>query len=267
MFNLMKMYFYRLFHAKSFYILLGIAALLAFLTPYVEFLLMGFNAALNADPDADIDAVLAAMDITMTLPQLFGAVFPTLALLIGLGATFLSHAEDKNGYIKNIAGQISPRGIQAAAKLPVLVFEILAMFLITFLVFLGFALFKDEVCVGSIPDMFKITGIHLLLFLAFDALLMFLTFLTKKSAVGVFVSLAVTANISSLAYMLINYVSHKYLGLPAAFDISDYMLDTYIGGIAALSDGALAAKGLAVGAVYLIVCTLAAFFIIKKRDI
>lgn len=266
MFNLTKMNFYRLFHSKSFYILLGIAALMAFLTLYLFLFMLGMSAALAAAPDEEID-IAATLNVMISVPELFDFITAILLLLCGIGAAFIAHAEDKNGYIKNIAGQVCPRGIQAAAKLPVLLFEILTMYAAVLLVFFGFALFRKMVVIGSVPELLKTVGVHLLLFLAFDTLVMLLTFLTKKTTAGIVFTVFAITNMLDLVYKLLNCSLHKYLHIPSSFDIANFALDPYISRINAETGGSLLARGIAVGAVYLAACTAASALIIRKRDI
>lgn len=280
MINLIKMNLYKLFRQKAFYIVPISMAItccfmvyLIWLTPRLEEQAAqmetktGFHAGIVAgSTDGEPLPIPESFDLTEFEDQLFESGI--LIILISVGAAIIANAEQKHGFIKNLAGQVSPRGMLAAAKLPGMLIEsflILAASVISSAL-MGRILY-DDFTLGNLSALAGAAAVQLVLSLALCALILMICTLAGNAAAGIITGIALSMGITPLLYMLIDKVLWNYFHVPESFDIYGYSLSKYLTSITSVSvtDGVTCA--LAVGAAYLAVCTVLAYMIIKKKDI
>ena len=280
MLNIIKLNLYRLFHQKAFYIVpisMGIVCFimiyLVWLTPRMENQAAqittesGFHIAMvSGSPDSELLPITEDFNLTEFMDELFGSGI--LMILISISAAIITNAEQKNGFIKNIAGQISPRGILPLAKLPGMLLE---CFLIITVAVLSCALSGKLLYANFIPG--NLSGLaralagQLLLGFALCSLILMICTLARNAASGIITGIVLATGMISLVYGLLNKVLWNYLHVPESFDITRFSLSSHFMSLTSASGSDALGLALAVGAVYLTACSLGAFMIIKKKDI
>ena len=295
MFNLIKMNFYRLLHQKSFYVMIAVAAFIGWfmvfmvwMTPRLEEKAQNVrNAREQAGEDTGSNAgfhvgivvggtddedmsesvpKVVVFNVTEFLDEFFRSGFTMI--LISVGAAIIANAERKRGFIKNLGGQMKPRGMLTISKLPAILFEITAMYTATVLSIMLFGRFYyEQYTMGSIPAMCKTIAVQLLLGLAFGALIMLVSTAARNAAAGIIAGIVVASGLFPYVYFLINRFATAYLGASAEFDISKYALDYYFSGITSEAAGKDVATALIVGVVYLLLASAVGCLVMEKRDI
>lgn len=105
-------------------------------------------------------------------------------LFVVIFAAIFANAEQKNGYIKNIAGQLPNRGVLALSKLTASAVQVFIM-IMTFVLaagVMGKILWGGRFYLGSLTDMLPFLRAQYLLNLGIAALILFFCILTKSSA-------------------------------------------------------------------------------------
>ena len=191
-----------------------------------------------------------------------------LALLCVIFTAMFVYAEQKNGYVKNLAGQFPHRGLLVLSKLLAVALQVLVMAaafaLVTLLAGRGF--WGDRFYLDSLPALGKLLGVQYLLHLGLCALVLLLTVVLRGSALPMVVGILACCGVLVPVYGLVNQWAAA-LRPGTAFDISRYMLD---GNLTAVTVGTAPADLLragAVGAVFVVVCTALAMVVMDKRDI
>ena len=274
MLNLMKMDLYRMFHSLSTWIIIlftvGIALFCVVMVQgdldamaedpaYAQEMGQEFADSSDGNEDRNI-GLYSESDPEWVEGEIEAGEFISsqiqsglLTLLVVIFAAVFASAEQKNGYIKNIAGQLSNRGILALSKLAASAVQI-------FLMFLTFIL------LGSLTDMLSFLGAQYLLNLGIAALILFFCTLTKSSAFSMTAGIMMVMGLFIPIYSIINRAVYE-IQPSWDFDISLLVPDGNIGlaGIHASSE--ILVRAAAVGAVYVILCSAAAVLIMKKRDV
>ena len=191
-----------------------------------------------------------------------------LTLLCVIFTAVFVNAEQKNGYIKNIAGQLRNRGFLAVSKLAasaLQVFLIMAVFTLS-TVLAGQIFWGGRLAAGSAADLLSFLGAQYLLNLGFCALILLLSILTKSSAFSMTAGIIMVLGVLYSVYALISRAVNELLPVND-FNLSLYMLEANIQmtGIGASSD--TMQRAVIVGAAFLAVSVISAMAIMKKRDI
>lgn len=285
MFNLLKMDFHRLIRAVSTWIFLALT--------------IGFAVFCVAMTDTDISALAAEgaspaeaqTEITRNEDRSIGFVVEAnpewvagnldvgevatmelqsglpLLLCILFTAVFVN-AEQKNGYVKNIAGQFPNRGLPVLSKWLTVAFWVLVLFVafVATTVLSGFLLWGDRFNMGSVSEFLRVLGVQYLLHLGFASLILFLCILTKSAAGGMVPGMLISFGLCVPVYSAVNKAVTA-LFPSSDFDCSRYMLDGNISmaGIGASSDVLLRAS--LVGCAFAVVCTALSALVMQKRDI
>lgn len=283
MLNLIKMDIYRLLHAVSTWVMMGIMVLIAVVCVGAT------RADLNAmaeDPAYTEQAVSTAEDevvygiVMDTDPEWIHGEVPAsqmLGLLLNSGilmifcAIFVSlfvGAEHRSGYLKNIAGQLPYRGQLALSKFIAIAVEVLLMFAIytVFCIASGYIFFGDQFTLGSVAGLFKMLGTQYLLHLGFSALIMFLCMVTGSTAFGMGVGILGCSGLTSLLYSGINWVIQK-IHSGVNFDFGRYMLDTNVYAISGASAANDILRAVLVACVFAVLAVGFSALVMQKRDI
>ncbi len=291
MFNLVKMNFYRMFHQKSFYVCLAVTALigwfmvfLVWMTPMMEEkarearelaaqegqksatgefqagFFVGISGGTEGDPNEEMP-VLEEFNVSDFTYQFCYSGFNVI--LLSVGVSLIVNSESKRGYIKNIGGQIRPRGMFIAAKLPVILFEVAAMYAAAVLSLALFGrIYYNKYTLGDVAGVGKILLLQILLGVAFGALVMLLCTIARNAAAGILLGVAV--NMTPILYGFLSKLAVAYLGAPEGFNVSMYTLEYYLMSAVEVPD---TARAVTVGLVYLLLATGLGWFIMEKRDI
>lgn len=280
MFNLIKMSLYRVFHQKAFYIVPVSTAIVCCLMVYLVWLAprleqeaammeeeAGFQVSVTAEPASD--SPLASME-EFNVADFMDEVFSSgiLCILISVGAAIITNAEQKHGYIKNIAGQVFPKGALPLAKLPGMLLECLLILVFAFLSLTaaGRILYSDFTF-GNLSGLAGAVAVQLLLSLALCALILMICTLAGNAASGIITGIALCSGLLPLVYGLIDKALWKYLHVPQSFDIAEYVLSVRLMSVTSLSDAKALTQGLVIGAAYLVVCSVGVYWIVRRKDI
>lgn len=279
MFNLIKMDMYRLVHSKSARIIIlftiGLAVFSVVMTD-TDIQYMQEDASyieestgertvgiyVEADPEwaegkIEIGSIISA-EMRSEMLEILCIIFVAL---------FVS-AEQKNGYIKNIAGQFPRREMMVISKFITIAVQVLVMTLVFSAVVTtaGFVLWGEEFYLGSVMQLVKYLGVQYLLHLGFAVLIMLLSTVTRSAAFGITAGIILCSGLAVPVYALINKkVSDLWPGID--FDINLYSLDGNITMMKIGSAGDMMIRGAAVGVVFAAVSVILAMILIKKRDI
>ncbi len=286
MFNMIKMNFYRLFHQRSFYVVIGTALFISWFMVYIVWMMprMAERAAenlsqTNAEEESgfhvgivigDMEGAEVPVTDEFNLLEFMDEYFTSgiIVILISVGVSMIANSERKKGFIKNLGGQIKPRGMLVGTKLPVILFEILIILAVTVL---GFALFGQiyfaKYTVGSLTDLCRVLAVQLLLCLAFGALILLVCVVARNAAAGIIVGIIMSTGLLLSLYSLFNQFATAYLGAGEGFDISRYTLNYYLMGLtSAAGNSDMTTAGL-VGTVYLLLAAAIGSLVTEKRDI
>ena len=113
MVDLIRMDFYRMFKSKSFIISNIVVFAIAIVTRLAEIGMIKLSQTLGV-----ADAVVSQSSLNEIIINPFGWTIALIVVLIS--AVTFSYADIANGYIKNIAGQVSNKGDTAISKFIVL---------------------------------------------------------------------------------------------------------------------------------------------------
>ncbi|MCM1057274.1 MAG: hypothetical protein NC517_06685 [Firmicutes bacterium] len=294
MFNLIKMNLYRLFRQKSFYVLLGTAVLIGWfmvfmiwMTPRLEEQAekareqrvqnggqtedMGFHVGVvvgmtEGEGLQESAPRLEEFNVTEFMDEYFTAGFPMI--LISVGAAIIANGERKRGFIKNLGGQMKPRGMLPLSKLPAILLEIAGLYGVTVLSFVLFGrIYFEKFTMGSLSAMCRAMGAQLVLGLAFGAIILLISTAARNAASGIIAGIIVASGLFPYVYFFINRVAKAYFGASENFDISRCSLDYYISCVTSKAAGKEIAVALMAGAVYLVLASAAGWFVMEKRDI
>ena len=297
MFNLIKMDLYRMMRTVSFRVMLlvtiAIGVFMVFATSYdvslakeaIEQGRVQEEMAAETEEDA-VDGSTEDTEVVIELGVHMSSNFDWVyeipmselinecmvsGILLLLSAIFVPlfvHAEYKNGYIKNIAGQFPNRGALVGSKLVAVTVQILILtldYMITVFIS-GMIFFRDTWVLGSIGEMFGCVALHLLLCLAFGYMCLMLSLVSKSAALPLTAGVLCSTGFMVLLYGGINML----IGLIRdndSFDISLYSLEMNTSLISADMAGEDLTRILIIGIVYSLIAALISIFVVKKRDI
>lgn len=245
MFNLIKMDLYRLFRSSSTWVMLFFtvaATIFSVVMTKTDISEMKKKAAeeTRVEKTADTDSYTFGVFIESNEEWLEGKIrFSDLlgrqissGLFMVLLTIFVSvfvHAEQKNGYLKNIAGQLSNRWLLAFSKLAALMVWVLCMFftLTVTMAAAGKLCFGRELVMDSFGKLFAVLGGQYVLHMAFAALLLFLCTLSNSAALSITVGLFISFRGTAMLYFAADRVMKAVFGIQA-FDSGRYAVEVNI---------------------------------------
>ena len=188
------------------------------------------------------------------------------ALFLVIFAVMFATADIKSGYIKNIGGQVSQRGMLIVSRAA-------ALALFTAITFAGIFVFQAAAnmlafkCVvwGNWKEIIPYFLTELTLHYAFVLICMAIAVIIKNNVISMTLSVCLTMNIMSIVYALIDYVGNR-VGLHN-FNIYKY---TVTGRMAMLPMNAGrddVVSSMCVAAVFIIIMLSLSSYIFQKRDI
>lgn len=286
MLNLIKMDLYRLFRTKSFWIMIAVTIFVAFFSVFMT------NFELTSKQDTVIDMANASVsdvppeeaDVTFgvyvdTNPEWADRIDFTdlvnsnicgqlLAILCVIFPPIFVNGEQKNGYIKNIAGHYHNRGILVLSKLVAVAVQVLVIFAVFFIsaAIMGRICWGDNLVFDDIGGFAKISSVHFLLHYAFAALVTAITILMRGSGLGITYGVLSSTGITALLYAFTDIIIHK-CGVSDEFSISRYFIESCIGIVGTDLSGGDLTRVIAVGAVFLTASALISMTVMQKRDI
>ncbi len=273
MLNLIKMDLHRLFHTKSFKVGLLLSAAASFIfIALIAGLLAILQEMLKNPESAEAVVFFPAAGWLVngtSVGEIILTGFGAFSLLVStiLTAIFIN-SEQSSGYIKNIAGQVSNKGYMIVSKLFTIAVINLAIFAVfsVFSAVSGFVFLSYVIKSVSFLPFIPVLLIKFLLYMAIDAIILFICTLTKSKsfavAVGVIFGIGITGFVYSALNSLITFITNG----------TDVKLATFtpdgINSILSINaDAGLLIKAVVISVVYIAVFTIASSLVFKKRDV
>lgn len=249
MLNLIKMDLYRLLHTISTWIMMALLIVSAF-----------FCVALTSDLSDRYSSVIGILEMVFH-DRLFMVLFSVFV-------TVFVNAEQQNGYIKNLGGQILHRGQLVISKIVAVAAEIMIAFIL-FAVAVTIAtkiFYGNQFAIGSFSSLILLLGVQYFLHLGFACVIVFICVLTKSSAFTMASGILISFNIMSIVYSLVNKLI-PFISSNADIDISQFMVDYNIAAynLETLANGSF--RAIAVGFIFVIISAVCACIVIEKRDV
>lgn len=279
MFNLIKMDIHRLFYSKSTWVIFFFVAVLSVFSVTMtntDIHMMKEEPSATEETmderqigisvEADSEWVDGDIEIGSIISVEMRSAL--LAILCVIFTALFINAEQKNGYIKNIAGQFPRREKLVASKFITIAFQIFLMMLVFIvgIIVSGFVLWGNRFYLGSSAQILRYLGSQYLLHLGFAALTMLLCMLTRSSAFSMTSGILLCSGLAVPVYAVVNkIVSDMKPGLE--FDINHYVLDGNITMMTLDSVSDVLVRGAVVGAAFAIVSVILSMIMIKKRDV
>lgn len=286
MLNLIRMDLHRLFRIKSFWIMTAITVFIAFFSVYMtnfdvtsreDTVIDLANASVSEVPPEEADVTFGVyvdtqpewadgLDFTDLINS--NVAGQLLAILCVIFPPIFVNGEQKNGFVKNIAGQLPNRGMLVLSKLTAVAVQVLIIFVAFILstAIMGKICWGDKLVFESVSDFAKIFGLHYLLHFSFASLVTALTILLRGSAFSMTYGILCSTGIASLLYAFTDILLHK-CGVSEEFTISSYFIENCIGVVSPDLSGGDLTRVIAVGVVFLAVSALTAMTVMQKRDI
>ena len=279
MFNLIKMDIHRLFYSKSTWVIFFFVAVLSvFSVTMTNTDIHMMKEELSATEETmderqigiSVEADSEWVDGDIEIGSIISVEMRSalLAILCLIFTALFINAEQKNGYIKNIAGQFPRREKLVASKFIAIAFQIFLMMLVFIIgiIVSGFVLWGNRFYLGSSAPILRYLGSQYLLHLGFAALTMLLCMLTRSSAFSMTSGILLCSGLAVPVYAVVNkIVSDMKPGLK--FDINHYVLDGNITMMTLGSASDVLVRGAVVGAAFAIVSVILSMIMIKKRDV
>lgn len=279
MFNLIKMDIHRLFYSKSTWVIFFFVAVLSvFSVTMTNTDIHMMKEELSATEETmderqigiSVEADSEWVDGDIEIGSIISVEMRSalLAILCVIFTALFINAEQKNGYIKNIAGQFPTREKLVASKFIAIAFQIFLMMLVFIIgiIVSGFVLWGNRFYLGSSAPILRYLGSQYLLHLGFAALTMLLCMLTRSSAFSMTSGILLCSGLAVPVYAVVNkIVSDMKPGLK--FDINHYVLDGNITMMTLGSASDVLVRGAVVGAAFAIVSVILSMIMIKKRDV
>ena len=277
MFKLIKMDMRRLFHSKSFYLILILSAVISLLT---MFAILGFAKLYLAIPS--VGEYEMSPEEYMVVREVFhldwvdeGAEIGEL-IYIGLDSSLFFSciltaifvtAEYASGYIKNIAGQIPNRGLLAISKLcPMAVYNFCIITVFCLAASLAGLIFVPHISGGNIPLLIEVLLTKFLLYIAVDTIVLFVCSISKSRAFSIGVSVIAGLGVTEALYSMVNLFLNTVFG-GIDISISKFIPDGINEQISLASNTATIIQALIVAVVYIVIFSYLSNMAMKKLDV
>ena len=242
--KMIKMDLYRFFRSASTWIILFAAAILAFLS------VMLVHSSTSIQPYSNAGELLAA--------QINGGM---LMVLCAVAVIIFVSAKYKNGFIKNIANQLSQRELLV---FPEIIISSVACALYFFAysictIAAGVVFFGNTFITFSFLDIIRLLIVQFVLHWSFCCLLLLFYMLTNSTTTTIVIGLLISFKILSIFYALVERFIH--------FNIAQYMLDTNIFQIGMVSTKPIYTRAAVVGLIFLLVEIVSLCVVMHKKDI
>lgn len=185
----------------------------------------------------------------------------TLIFMVIATALFFT-GEEKNGFVKNIAGQTRHKANIYFSKLFVMVLYLMASFVLWFLAcVLGSMLFNGKVSLAQEPlsDYMAVLGVLVLLHIAFMSGIALLATVTGSNAMSISAGLLLASGMSRMLAKLVYMV--------VKCDIIKYIVMGNMGAVSVQSSERTFYRAAVVGIVWMIVYNMAGSAWFTKRDV
>ncbi len=281
MFNLIRMDLYRMFHTGSTWILIGIISLFAVFSFYmgiVDQRLMeetgernqlvvkgedeeGMQFGIMVNTPYHEDGSEAAY-LEYVCADLQSGI---LLIFISIFAVVYVNAEEKSGFVKNIAGQFPDRFWMYLSKNAVVaVFVLMAMVFYMVMQIFGVLIWRSGAPFGMdiLGEAFRYIAIQWILMSAFAAGIVLITMLIKSTAIGITIGMMISCGFSQI-FLGFYYKIFQNTKL----HVEEYLISNNIKTIVYNNDMDKLWHAILVGVVFLAVYNVIGSVVMQKRDV
>jgi len=247
MLNLIRSDLYKAFHMKSFYVC-GI----------VPFLISALELSFSAEHS-----------IFLIQDQIGQAGGVSLSVMVSIFMSLFVTAEYKNGYIKNIAGNLFDRSMLLISKLAVSVVAILIYFFAQLTVNIVIYDIFYEVTYDSTTFTNCLGQAGMLLFLNFalSTVITFFCIAARNSGASITMAFLIGSTFLAQSIIMTFQILQVYKVISEDFDISKYLVTSYIQCFAYGYSSDELGMALATGGIYMAASIILTILHIKKKDI
>ena len=242
--KMIKMDLYRFFRSMSTRIILFVAAILAFLS------VMLVHANTSIQTYSNAGELLAA--------QINGGM---LMVLCAVAVTIFVSAKYNNGFIKNIANQLSRRELMVFPEI-IVSSVACALYFFTYsicTITAGAVFFGNTFINFPFLDIINLLIVQFVLHWSFCCLLLLFYMLTSSTTATMVIGLLISFKILNILYALVERFTH--------FNIAQYMLDANIFQIGMESTKPIYTRAAFVGLIFLLAEIVLLCVVMHKKDI
>ncbi len=247
MLNLIRSDLYKAFHMKSFWI----CGLIPLLISGIELLASNDNSVFS---------------IQELIGQSGGV---PLSLMVSIFISMFITAEYKNGYIKNIAGNISDRVMLLVSKLVMSIVVILLYFFVqlTINVVLYDIFYVVHYDSTTLANCLGQSGMLLLLNFALSTIVVFFCIAARNSGASITMSVLIGSTFLAESIVMTFMILQVLQVISEDFDVSKYLVTTYIQNFASGYNAEELGIALIVGGIYTALSVVLSAIHLKKKDI
>ncbi|MDE6419777.1 MAG: hypothetical protein K2K87_04520, partial [Lachnospiraceae bacterium] len=192
-----------------------------------------------------------------------------LVVFIAIFVPLFVNAEQKRGYIKNIAGQIPRREMLALSKLPavaVQVFILFAVFTIANLVSSAI-FFRGRLIFEFNGALFRMLGMQYMIHAAWGCLIALFTIVTRSTAFAMTTGILLASGLVEMLIMYLNRVIQSFLPSAEQFNLMRYTLNYATEAMSAQSTMRQIGGFMTLALVYIAASAVIAGIVYHKRDV
>lgn len=196
-----------------------------------------------------------------------------LFLMVSIFVVVFANADQKNGFIKNLAGGISRYKIVLSKFICVTIYAAAVFICSAAAIFITNKIVLEvkydvmKVVLGDIGDIFKVLGFEFLGHLAVMTVVLAIVTFTRSTAASMAVGIIFGSGFPSVFYQLGTLLLQKYLDVPKSFYIGDYVPSGIVMSFRLGIERSIENRMLIVGFAYIIVFLVLSMFTIHKKDV
>ncbi|MBD5482841.1 MAG: hypothetical protein HDR15_10050 [Lachnospiraceae bacterium] len=225
----------------------------------------GFTWGITASVDeSQIGDGLELGDILMS--ELGGCL---LVVFVAIFVPLFVNAEQKRGYIKNIAGQIPRREMLALSKLPAIAVQVFFLFVVYTIAGLvsGAIFFRGRLALEFTGALFRALCMQYVLHIAWGCLIALLTIVTRSTAFAMTTGILLASGIVEMLMIYVNRVIHVLLPSTEQFNLMHYTLNYAVEAMTAQSTLRQIGGFLTLALVYIAASAVIVGIVYRKRDV
>lgn len=214
--------------------------------------------------ESQIGSGLELGDIVMS--ELGGCL---LVILVAIFVPLFVNAEQKRGYIKNIAGQIPRREMLALSKLPAIAVQVFFLFVIYTIASLvsGAIFFRGRLALEFTGALFRALCMQYVLHIAWGCLIALLTIVTRSTAFAMTTGILLASGIVEMLMVYLNRLIHGLFPSAEQFDLMHYTLNYAVEAMTAQSTMRQIGGLLTLALVYIAASAVIVGIVYRKRDV
>lgn len=192
-----------------------------------------------------------------------------LVVFVAIFVPLFVNAEQKRGYIKNIAGQIPRREMLALSKMPAVAVQVFMLFTAYSIAYLiaEAVLFRERIVWVSVGVLLRTLCMQYVLHTAWGCLIAFFTIMTRSTAFAMTTGILLASGIAQMLFMYLNRAICAIIPSAEQLNLVHYTLN-YATGAATTQSTMRQLGGCAVLAViYIVISAVLAGIVYRKRDV